>query len=93
MERNTRAHLIISGRVQGIFFRAETQKAASRLGVYGWVRNRRDGTVEAVAEGASDDVASLIDWCQSGPAMSRVEKVDVSRQDYRGEFDAFSIRY
>jgi acylphosphatase len=93
MNQQTRAHLIVSGRVQGVFFRAETQKAAKRIGVCGWVRNRRDGTVEAVVEGAADDVASLIGWCQSGPPASRVEKVDVTRQNFQGEFDAFSIRY
>jgi acylphosphatase len=93
MGQKTRAHLIVSGRVQGVSFRAETQKAANRIGVYGWVRNRRDGKVEAVVEGASDDVAAMLGWCQSGSPASRVEKVDVTRQDFRGEFDAFRVRY
>jgi len=93
MEQQTRVHLIVSGRVQGGCFRAETQQAASRFGVGGWVRNKRNGTVEAVAEGAADDVTSLINWCKSGPPISRVEKVDVTRQDYRGEYGRFSIRY
>jgi acylphosphatase len=93
MEPKARAHLIVSGRVQGVFFRAETQKAATVFGVCGWVRNKRDGTVEAVVEGEKKDVTSLINWCKTGPPMSRVEKVDVSWQDYEGEFGKFGIRY
>lgn len=93
MEDNTRAHLIVSGRVQGVFFRAETQKAATRLGVSGWVRNKHDGTVEAVVEGPEKDVMSLIDWCRIGPPVARVAKVDATWQDYQGEFGDFSVRF
>jgi acylphosphatase len=92
METNARAHLIVSGRVQCVFFRAETQQAAMCYGVSGWVRNKRDGTVEAVVEGQKNDVISLINWCKTGPPRSRVENVDVSWQDYLGAFDGFSIR-
>ncbi len=92
MEPRARAHLIVSGRVQGVCFRMETQKAATIFGVCGWVRNRRDGTVEAVVEGAKDDVTSLINWCKKGPPISRVEEVDVSWQDCRDEFRTFGIR-
>ncbi|MBC2710956.1 MAG: acylphosphatase [Desulfosarcina sp.] len=93
MEEKARAHLIVSGRVQGVSFRAETQKAATIFGVYGWVRNRRNGTVEAVVEGAKDDVISLINWCKTGPPPSRVDNVDVTWQDYQGEFGKFGVRY
>jgi acylphosphatase len=93
MEENTRVHLIVSGRVQGVFFRAETQQAAARFGVSGWVRNKRDGTVEAVAEGKKNDVMSLIEWCKTGPPLSRVERVNVTWQDYLGKFSDFSVRY
>ena len=62
MEEKTRAHAIISGRVQGVFFRMETMRAAQRIGVFGWVRNLRDGTVEAVFEGDK----TLIDACLTG---------------------------
>ncbi len=93
MSQQTRAHLIVSGRVQAVCFRMETQKAAARFGVCGWVRNKRDGSVETVVEGDETDVTSLINWCKTGPPISRVEKVDVSWQEYRGEFDDFSIRY
>ena len=93
MEEKARAYLIVSGRVQGVFFRAETQKAATIFGVYGWVRNRRDGTVEAVVEGATNDVISLINWCKTGPPISRVAKVEVTWQDYQDEFGKFGVRY
>ena len=68
-----RAH----GRVQGVWFRESTRLAACRHGVAGWVRNRPDGTVEAVLEGGEDAVARVIDVCRLGPAGSRVDRVDV----------------
>jgi acylphosphatase len=93
MESNVRAHVIISGRVQGVFFRAETQQTALRLGVCGWVRNRPEGTVEAVFEGDSQLVEKAIEWCRQGSPMARVAEVKVQMQDYTGEFDDFSITY
>ncbi len=93
MEENTRAHLIITGRVQGVFFRAETRRAAQLVGVTGWVRNRRDGTVEVVIEGPKNDVLSLINWCRKGPPSSRVDDVTVGWQDYEGAFGTFDINY
>ncbi len=93
MEKQVRAHAIISGRVQGVFFRAETQRAAEGFGVFGWVRNKRDGTVEAVFEGRQSDVDAMLSWCRQGPRMARVDKVDVNWQDYAGEFDRFDITY
>lgn len=93
MEEKARVHLIISGRVQGVFFRAETQRAAQLYGVTGWVRNLRDGTVEAVVEGDKTDVLSLLNWCKKGPPIARVDHVKTRWQDYAGEFDAFNVRY
>lgn len=93
MEEKARAHLVVTGRVQGVCFRAETQRAATRCGVYGWVRNKPDGTVEAVVEGPKEDVISLINWCQTGPPLSSVAKVDVTWQTYQGMFAEFDIRY
>ena len=93
MEKQVRAHAIISGRVQGVFFRVETQRAAERFGVAGWVRNRPDGTVEAVFEGRQQDVDAALDWCRQGPRMSHVDKVDVNWQAYTGEFRSFDISY
>ncbi len=93
MQDAARAHLIVAGRVQGVCFRAETQQAAARLGLTGWVRNRRDGSVEAIVEGVKSDVVALIDWCRSGPPMSRVTEVSVTWQTHRGEFTDFGIRF
>lgn len=93
MERKVRAHAVISGRVQGVFFRMETKRAAEQCGVSGWVRNQGDGTVEAVFEGDREDVSAVIDWCKRGPPLSRVQSVDVSWGDYKGAFEEFSITY
>ena len=88
-----RAHLWISGRVQGVFFRATMQEEAERLGVTGWVRNLPDGRVEAVVEGPEEKVKQLIEWAHHGPPAARVEKVEVKWEQPKGEFRTFSIRY
>ena len=93
MEAKARAHIIIQGRVQGVFFRLETQKAARQFGASGWVRNLPDGNVEAVIEGPAGAVEALLDWCSHGPRMARVDKVDVTREDFTGNFDAFEVTY
>jgi len=93
MQDKRRAHLIVSGRVQGVFFRVETQRAATAAGVVGWVRNKPDGTVEAVAEGTQANVDALIRWCHKGPAAAKVDRVDVTWQTGRDEFTDFGIRY
>lgn len=93
MENKVSAYVIISGRVQGVFFRAETQRAAERLGVVGWVRNRSDGTVEAVFEGARHAVDAVLAWCKEGPNLALVEKVKVKWQDYTGEYKSFDITF
>jgi acylphosphatase len=87
----TRAHVMISGRVQGVFYRSDTRDAALRIGVAGWVRNTRDGRVEAVFEGDRADVEEMVQWCRSGPPNARVENVATDYQEYRGEFESFSI--
>jgi len=92
MEKRARANAVIRGRVQGVFFRAETAEAAGREGVSGWVRNRPDGTVEAVFEGEESRVKAVLDWCRKGPPLSRVEEVEVSWEPFQGEFADFRIR-
>lgn len=92
MQSNVRAHVIISGRVQGVFFRSETQNTARRLGLQGWVRNRPEGTVEAVFEGARADVEQAIAWCRKGSPAARVTDVKVSWQGFSGEFQEFTVR-
>ena len=93
MDETTRAHLIISGRVQGVCYRAETQRAAMRFGVHGWVKNKSDGTVEAEVEGTQADVISLIEWCKKGPAIAKVDRVQVTWKACQGDSEPFEIRF
>lgn len=90
---NIRAHVIISGRVQGVFFRAHTRDFAEKFGVKGWVKNRPDGKVEALFEGDDEDVKAVIDWCNDGPPGARVTGVDVEREEYEGYFKGFEVVY
>ena len=92
-EANARAHVIISGRVQGVFFRMETQRAASRIGVFGWVRNLPNGDVEALIEGPRERVEEAVQWCHQGSPASRVRQVQVDWGDYSGDFNRFDITY
>jgi acylphosphatase len=93
MENKARAHAIISGRVQGVFFRMETKRAADGFGVFGWVKNRLDGTVEAVFEGDRDRVDAILDWCRQGPPAANVTDVKISWEDYTGGFNGFNIDF
>ena len=88
-----RAHVLISGRVQGVFFRSETKHEAGRHGVSGWVRNLPDDKVEAVFEGERENVEKLLEFCERGPPGAKVTRTDVSWETYTGEFRGFEIRY
>ena len=88
-----RARVIVEGRVQGVFFRNHTKETASRLGVSGWVKNRRDGCVEAVFEGDREKVDQIIQWCHQGPSGARVRNVSVTWGNYTGEFENFNVTY
>jgi acylphosphatase len=90
---SVRAHLIISGMVQGVSYRASARYEARRLGLSGWVRNRFNGTVEAMAEGPRDMVQAFIDWCRQGPPSARVSDVQVDWSEAGGEFDGFLIKF
>jgi acylphosphatase len=87
------AHVIISGRVQGVWFRANTKQKAEKLGLTGWVRNTNDGCVEAVFEGEERQLEEMIKWCNKGPSLANVKKVEVKKQKPSNEFYDFSIRY
>ncbi len=87
-----RVHILVSGKVQGVFYRATTKEVADRLGLTGWVRNLPDGRVEIVAEGEEDALKNLISWCWEGPPLARVDNVEVRWESYRGEYDSFSVR-
>ena len=86
-----RAHVRVTGRVQGVFFRAEAATRARSLGVAGWIQNAADGSVEAVFEGDEQAVETLVSWCRRGPAGARVDDVQVEPQAPRGE-TGFSAR-
>ena len=88
-----RVHVYISGRVQGVFFRAETQSAANGFHLTGWVRNRTDGSVEALLEGEDENVNKMLEWCHIGPPAARVKEVLTEDEPFSGEFNSFSIRY
>jgi len=90
---NIRVRLIIEGRVQGVWFRESTRREAERLGVHGWVRNRREGTVEVVAEGPEESVRKLVDWCHHGPPSARVSRVSETAEPFEGEFVSFDVVY
>jgi acylphosphatase len=88
-----RAHVIVRGMVQGVYFRAHTRDEARALNVTGWVKNRRDGAVEAIFEGPEEDVNEVIAWCHQGPARAHVTEVHVDWQNYAGEFKEFFVKY
>lgn len=88
-----RMHVIVSGRVQGVFFRAFTQDTAQSLKLTGWVRNLFDGRVEAVFEGKDEDIDTMLEWCKKGPPHAVVKHVDASEEPYTGEFRDFRVTY
>lgn len=88
-----RVHVYVSGRVQGVFFRAETERAASGLNLSGWVRNMEDGRVEALFEGEDARVDQMILWCRKGPPHARVDRVDMEEQPVTGDLHGFRIVY
>ena len=90
---NSRVHVIISGRVQGVWFRATTKQKAEQLGLTGWVRNTTDRNVEAVFEGEENLIQEMLDWCRHGPSSAKVENVEVEKQIPSNGFDGFSIKY
>ena len=89
---HVRAHVYVSGRVQGVCFRYETGINANRYGLKGWVRNLGDGRVEAVFEGDKPAVGHMITWCGKGPQWSFVADVEVVWEEYQGQFTSFSTR-
>ena len=85
-------HLFVEGRVQGVFFRATTQKEARRLGLTGWVKNLADGRVEAIVEGPRDQLETLVSWASEGPPAADVTGLDTSWEEATGEFGDFAVR-
>jgi len=87
-----RIRLLISGRVQGVFFRDNTRKKAKEFGLKGWVKNLENGQVEIVAEGQEEDIESLIQWAKKGPLLARVDDLKVKEEQCKEEFNYFEIK-
>ena len=85
--------VIISGRVQGVFFRANTKQKAEQLGITGWVRNTSDGKVEAIFEGDENSVKEMISWCRHGPSLARVDNINIKENKATSEYTDFKIKY
>jgi acylphosphatase len=88
-----RLHVFVSGRVQGVFFRAETADMARNLGLTGWVRNLPDGRVEALFEGEKENVEKALDFCRRGPPHAHVQNLDSKWEEWKGEFHTFGVSY
>lgn len=82
-------HLVIHGRVQGVFFRDSMRREAQRLGIAGWVRNRSDGTVEAAVQGEYADVDAIVRWARRGPDRAQVERVEI--EPHEGSYSNFEV--
>lgn len=93
MTKRVRVHMYISGVVQGVFFRANTENVARSLSLSGWVRNLTDGRVEVVAEGPQDRMNEFISWCHKGPPIASVDSVEMKWEMPTGEFKTFRTWY
>jgi acylphosphatase len=88
-----RVHLFIKGKVQGVFFRQAMKVTAKNNHVSGWVKNLKDGRVEAIVEGEDMDVSNVVEWCHAGPANARVEDVVIRNERFKDEFTKFEVLY
>ena len=86
-----RVSLRITGRVQGVFFRESARREADRLGVRGWIRNDRDGSVRALAEGPREKIDDFVGWCRQGPPSAQVESLEAQESAATGEFKNFEV--
>lgn len=92
MRGKIRAHIFVSGRVQGVFFRESAKEKADEYGIFGWVKNLENGKVEAVLEGEGENVAKMIDWARRGPILAKVQDLKTENEDFSGEFSSFDIK-
>ena len=88
-----RVRLFIKGKVQGVFFRQALKVTAKKNNVTGWVRNLKDGRVEALLEGEDENVSALVEWCHGGSANARVEDIEIINENFKGEFSKFDVLY
>ena len=91
MEKNV--HILISGKVQGVWFRANTRQKAEQLNIKGWVRNTSDGKVEAIFEGKQDNIKEMLDWCRQGPPLAKVEDIKIEDKTQSKGYDGFTIKH
>jgi len=91
--KQQRVHLLVSGKVQGVFFRQALKVVAKKNNVLGWVRNLKDGHVEAILEGDNKSINSVVEWTRIGPANSRVDDIEVSNEEFKNEFTTFDVLY
>ena len=91
--KQQRVHVLVSGKVQGVFFRQALKVIARKNNVLGWVRNLTDKRVEAILEGDSKSVNMVIEWTRIGPANSRVDNIEISDEEFKNEFSTFEVLY
>jgi acylphosphatase len=89
----SRAQVRFVGKVQGVFFRANTERKAIELGLVGWVMNFEDGSVRAIFEGPKDKIKEIIEWCSKHIPYAKVKDIELSWESYSNEFDNFEIKY
>jgi len=93
LAKKTRIHIFVSGRVQGVCFRAMTQFKARTLGLVGWVKNLADGRVETVFDGKKENIEKMLEWLRQGPALARIDKLDFQFESRQDEFKDFKIEH
>jgi len=91
MKKNV--HVTISGKVQGVWFRANTKDKAEQLDISGWIRNTPDGKVEAIFEGEEENIKEMLDWCNNGPPLAKVKEVKIEEREPTNKYKKFDIRY
>jgi acylphosphatase len=90
---NSRVFVIIYGKVQGVWFRVHTKNKADQLEIKGWVRNTSNGTVEALFEGENQNIEEILEWCNHGPPLAKVDKIKIKKQPVSNDLYQFSILY
>jgi acylphosphatase len=90
---NQRIRIIVTGKVQGVFFRQSLKIKAKQNEIFGWVKNLKDGRVEAILEGDEEKINRIIEWAHGGPANARVEDVEIQNEKFIGEFSNFDVLY
>ena len=91
--KQQRVHILVSGKVQGVFFRQALKVIAKNNNVVGWVRNLTDKRVEAILEGDSESVSLVIEWAKIGPANSHVDNIEINNEEFKNEFSTFEVLY